>query len=158
MKLNVGCGSDIREGYVNLDYHNRNGADVVFNLKDIYSGNKLPFNNNSAKEIILYDVLEHMETPLPILRELYRVCEVGGMIKIKVPEGKWVWDNLDHKRQFSIRSFMVTNFDDYMQSGEKKVVVENIERYVLPSRNFLFKIARWVFGKTNLKIYYRRLK
>ena len=158
VKLNVGCGNDYKEGWINLDYHNKERADVVFDLNKIYSGGKLPFKDKSFDKIILYDVLEHMIEPLPILRELFRVCKIGGHIKIKVPEGSWVWDNMDHKRQFTRRGFMVTNFDDYLQSGENKVCIDYWKRYVLPSRNFIFKVARWLFRRTNLEICYKRLK
>ena len=83
MKLNLGCGTDVREGWTNLDNHNTNGADVVFDLDKIFEGEKLPFEDNTFEEIICYHVLHTFIYPFPIIQELIRVCKVGGIIDIK---------------------------------------------------------------------------
>ena len=155
-KLNVGCGTDYRMGWINLDFNKKFKADVYYDLNNIYSGRRLPFKDNYFNLIILYDVLEHFPEPLSILRELYRICKKGGIIEIKVPNGSWVWDNLDHKHQFFINSFNVINFDDYCSGGEKKVELIYKKLYVLPSKNLLFKIIRFFF-KNNAYVKYRKV-
>ena len=84
-KLNVGCGSDIRKGWINLDNHNTNGADIVFDLNDIYKGAKLPFKNNTFDYILANRVLHVFIDPVPILNELARVCKKRGEIEINTP-------------------------------------------------------------------------
>jgi len=155
--LNVGCGSDYKTSCVNLDFNKKFKADVYFDLNKIYSGKKLPFKDNTFDLIILYDVLEHFSSPLPILKELLRVCSSGGWLEIKVPLGSWVWDNLDHKHQFSINSFNVKNFDDYSGVGEQKVELVFKEVYTLPSKNSFNHLLRIIFNKTNLYLRYRKL-
>lgn len=153
MKLNLGCGIDYRRGWTNLDYDSKIKTDINFDINKLYQGSKLPFKDNYFDKVILYDVLEHFSDPLPILREVYRVCNIGGYIEIKVPEGDWTWDNLDHKRQFNYDSFNLVNFD-YQHDHKKNIEVIQIKRYVLPSR---FKLIRWILGKTNLHIIYRKM-
>lgn len=38
-KINVGCGKDIKpknEGWINLDQHNKHGAEVIFDLNKLF--------------------------------------------------------------------------------------------------------------------------
>jgi predicted SAM-dependent methyltransferase len=57
MKLNIGCGKKILEGYVNLDKIKLPGVDVVQDL------NKYPweFQDNTFDEIYADNVMEHLE-------------------------------------------------------------------------------------------------
>ena len=156
-KLNFGCGTDYKNGWVNLDFDGGVKTDVAFDINSIYQGNQIPFKDKTFDYIILYDVLEHFIDPLPILRELYRVCKVDGIINIKVPINSWVWDNPQHQRQFTQYSFDVKNFSQY-GSQEEEVELIYKKKYILPSRNLLFAWGRWVFKKHNLEIKFRRLK
>ncbi len=101
-KLNLGCGSDIRAGYVNVDIVELPGVDVVHDLSVL----PLPFADGSASEIICQDVLEHMEY-IPILEDLYRVLEPGGVLKIRVPHFTSRNNFVDptHQKYFSVETF-----------------------------------------------------
>jgi hypothetical protein len=83
MKLNLGCGSQILEGWVNVDKFGT--PDQVFDLETF----PWPWADNSVDEILLSHVLEHLgQTPLvfiTIMRELYRVCRDGASLHIRVP-------------------------------------------------------------------------
>jgi len=156
MKLNLGCGSDYKEGWINVDNDESVKPDVIFDITSIYSGKKLPYTDRTFRHIVIFDVLEHFQEPLPILREAFRLCQIGGIIEIKVPLGSWTWDNLDHKRLFTYNSFDLMNFD-YLHNHEKKVDIIYKKKYTLPSRNLLYKLFRILFNKTNLHIVYRRI-
>ena len=82
-RLNIGCGEDIKLGWTNLDNHKSNGANVVFDLEEIYQGKKLPFKDNTFDVVICHHVLHTFVYPLPIIQELIRVCNRGGIIDIK---------------------------------------------------------------------------
>jgi len=84
-KLNVGCGLDIRKGWSNLDNHKTNGANVVFDLNNIFNGKKMPFRDNTFDYILVSAVLHTFIDPIPILNELVRVCKKGGEIEVKTP-------------------------------------------------------------------------
>jgi len=84
-KLNVGCGLDIKKGWVNLDNHKTNGADTIFDLNKIYRGGKMPFKENTFDYVFVRAVIHTFIDPVPLLNELVRVCKKGGVIEIKTP-------------------------------------------------------------------------
>jgi SAM-dependent methyltransferase len=88
MKLNLGCGQNKKEGYVNVDKYDSFAPDVVWDL-EIFPW---PFESNSVDEIVLYHVLEHLgatvDTFLGIMKELYRVCKPDAQIFITVPHSR----------------------------------------------------------------------
>jgi SAM-dependent methyltransferase len=101
-RLNLGCGTDIRKGWVNLDQARLPGVDVVHDLSCL----PLPFADSEFTEICAKDVLEHLDY-IPLLRELHRVLRVGGALDVQVPHFTSAGNFIDptHKRQFSIRTF-----------------------------------------------------
>ena len=85
MKLNLGCGFNHLEGYLNVDQHPSTGADFVCNLETL----PWPWEDNSIEEIQLKHVLEHLgqqtEKHLDIIKEIYRVCKSEALVVIEVP-------------------------------------------------------------------------
>lgn len=96
MKLNLGCGSDIRKGYLNVD--NVNGPDIDF-LMDIEK--PFPFSDSSIDEIMASHVLEHTHRYASIIKECHRVLKPGGKLEVRVPYGinpdpfhlRFFWEN-----------------------------------------------------------------
>lgn len=101
-KLNLGCGTDIREGWVNLDSANIPGVDVVHNIQLL----PLPFGNNAFDEVLCNDILEHIDYP-PVLKDIHRILAPGGVVHIRVPHFTSKNNAIDpqHIRQFSIETF-----------------------------------------------------
>ncbi len=89
MKLNLGCGTDIRDGYLNVDVIKSMGVDVVCDISQ-----KLPFKNNSIDEIIAQDILEHFtrEQLIYTLREMSRVLKVESKLFIRIPNIDAIFD------------------------------------------------------------------
>jgi len=85
VKLNLGCGRDIRTGWVNVDSSPLFGADRIWDL----NVTPWPFADSVAEEVLLSHVLEHLgptaESYLTIIRELYRVCAHGAEVRILLP-------------------------------------------------------------------------
>jgi hypothetical protein len=83
MKLNLGCGLNKKPGFVNVDRHG--DPDLVWDLESF----PWPWPDNSANEIWLIHVLEHLGRDpaifIRIIQELYRVAAPGAAIKIVVP-------------------------------------------------------------------------
>jgi hypothetical protein len=83
LRLNLGCGMDRLDGYVNVDRFGE--PDLRHDLEVI----PWPWLDDSVGEIILDHVLEHLgQNPtvfLEIMKELYRVCHDGATIRIVVP-------------------------------------------------------------------------
>ncbi len=82
MKLHLGCGKNIKEGWVNMDVVNY-GQEVV---RDIRRG--IPFNNETFDEIYAQHFIEHVpsgDDTIFLINELYRVLKPGGILKFEVP-------------------------------------------------------------------------
>ena len=81
LKLNLGCGRDIRVGFVNVDMHSSPGVDLVCDVVH------LPMDDGTVDEIIANDILEHFpfSQTIEILKEWRRVLADNGSISIRVP-------------------------------------------------------------------------
>lgn len=84
MKLNLGCGRDIRAGYINIDLHEGSGVDLIYDLSKL----PWPFDSGSAEEIMMLDFLEHFpyRDTKKILLECWRVLSPEGRVVIQVPD------------------------------------------------------------------------
>lgn len=84
MKLNLGCGTNIRPGWLNLDARKMSGVDVVHEL---HPDKPLPFADNTFDELVARDFLEHFKKndTGKLLRDWYRVLKPNGCILIAVP-------------------------------------------------------------------------
>ena len=81
-KLNLGCGYDIRPGYLNVDVNDFHKPDLV---GDITNLRELP--SDYFDEVVAQDVLEHiprMQVPQS-LREWHRLVGAGGYLLLRVP-------------------------------------------------------------------------
>jgi SAM-dependent methyltransferase len=99
VRLNLGCGTDVREGFVNLDHIALPGVDVVHDL----STGTLPFEDGVFDEVICKDVLEHLDY-VPVLREVHRVMRPGGLLHVESPHFTSIAVPLDptHRTAFSV--------------------------------------------------------
>lgn len=86
MKLNLGCGRNIMEGWVNIDGVASPGVDLVWNLDEQHML-RLPYEDDSVDELLLSHVIEHLHYPLPLMQELHRVAKPGAIITIRCPYG-----------------------------------------------------------------------
>lgn len=84
MRLNLGCGRDIRPGWVNVDSVPLPGVDHVadFDHKPV-----LPVADDSVAYSEGSHVIEHLAAPLPFMEELWRVTEPGGRAVFRCPYG-----------------------------------------------------------------------
>lgn len=83
MKLNLGCGNKILEGWTNVDLNPK--ADVVHDIRSLPM-----FEDNSADVILASHVIEHFfywEVPA-ILAEWFRILKPGGLMYIECPDIK----------------------------------------------------------------------
>lgn len=104
IRLNLGSGANPRPGWLNVDVAGAASPDLVF---DITQPN-WPLPDNSACEVELSHVLEHTGVGFEtVIKELYRVCNDGAMVRIKVPHPRHDWFSSDptHNRALLPASF-----------------------------------------------------
>lgn len=117
MKINLGAGNDIKEGYVNLDCFKLPGIDIVHDLNVL----PLPFKDNSVDEVYAKDVLEHVDY-IPLLKDLHRIMKPGATLVAFVPH--WTSCNQftdpQHRNFFAVRTFQFFCSDKvYMKSVDR---------------------------------------
>ena len=101
--LDLGCGKKKRPGAIGVDYSDRHNADVIHDLNSF----PYPFKDNEFDEIYLDNVLEHLNDPIRVMEEVYRISSFGGQVKIIVPYFRSLYAFIDptHKHFFTVDSF-----------------------------------------------------
>lgn len=61
----------------------------------------LPFPDGEFDGAVLDNVLEHLESPAPLLAEIHRVLRAGGTFVVGVPGERGFACDSDHKRHYS---------------------------------------------------------
>jgi SAM-dependent methyltransferase len=158
MKLDVGCGLEVKDGFVGLDKVKYNsGVKYVVDLEK----EKLPFKDNSVDEIWCCHVLEHLINPLDVIKEFHRVLKCGGKVVIQVPHFSSRNAKVPcHKNFWNLDSDRIIS--GYQESGLKWGSIEKVFRFG-KSRSFWFVhsfIFDWVikrfpvFYESNLYFFY----
>lgn len=95
-KLNLGCGADIREDYLNVDGYAYEGVDVVTDIT------KLTFPSESFSEILAKDVLEHLTfvDAKKLLRDCYDWLKPNGTIMLHVQNLPYLASHLCRNEDF----------------------------------------------------------
>lgn len=103
MKINLGAGNDIRDGYINHDITMLPGIDVVHDLNVF----PWPWEDGSVDVILARDVIEHLDNFMKVMEEMYRVLRPGGLINMKVPYWNSISRHADptHTRGFHELTF-----------------------------------------------------
>ncbi len=103
MKIDLGCGQKKREGYIGVDILNVPGVDVIHDLNVF----PYPFRDNIAEEIWMDNVLEHLNDPVKVMEEVYRISCNNARIVISVPYFRSFYAVIDptHKHLFGVYWF-----------------------------------------------------
>ncbi|MFX0106324.1 MAG: methyltransferase domain-containing protein [Candidatus Hodarchaeota archaeon] len=138
-KLNLGCGNDIKKGWINLDVYSGPGIDIVHNLNDL----PLPFSDEEFELILCTDVLEHVNY-FPLMNELHRILKKKGAIKIKVPHfsSKTNYGDPTHKHQFSFATF------DYFVRESKYAYKRDVKLFSTIKVRIIFEKFNNIFLRT----------
>ena len=81
LKLHVGCGNDIKPGYINIDQFSPR-ADLKISIRE------LNYPDNSVERIEGYMVLEHLHPneARAFVRKAYRMLEPSGVLILECPD------------------------------------------------------------------------
>jgi len=85
VRLHLGCGSRLFDGYVNVDgdYMSHNPNVTLHNITSEY-----PVPDNSVDEILSVHVIEHIsrEQVPPMFQEWYRILKPNGSVAVEWPD------------------------------------------------------------------------
>jgi SAM-dependent methyltransferase len=80
----------------------------------------------------IFDVLEHIEDPIPLLADIYESLAPGGSLLVTVPAGMWLWGDLDdalgHFRRYNPKRLV----EDCVSVGFRSQSVEYLYLSLVP--------------------------
>ena len=128
-KLNLGCGDDYKEGWINVDRDSKK-ADINLDLNKI----PYPFEDNQFKEIKMSSILEHLNNPEMIMKEVHRIARPNAEIYIRVPHFSSIncWADIEHKRGYSIMVFRSKNLTDKFRVTYEFIEVPRSKFFIIP--------------------------
>ena len=142
-RLNLGCGKDYKEGWMNIDVNDVK-KDVSHDLNKI----PYPFKKSYFDEVYMKMILEHLNDPLGVLKEIVRISKDNAKISIIVPHAFSYASKTDlqHKTNFTENSFSEELLEEY-----------NLKELKLVRKEFLFPNNKWkkyIPLKKYLKIFF----
>jgi SAM-dependent methyltransferase len=83
VKLDLGCGTQKKEGYIGVDSRAFDGVDVVCNL----GADAWPWQDDTVDDVHCSHMVEHLTAPerIHFVNELYRVLRKGAKAQIITP-------------------------------------------------------------------------
>lgn len=86
-KLQIGCGSNILEGWLNTDL---NGTETIAYLD---AGERFPIESGTFDFVYSEHLFEHLkvEQQLNMLKESYRILKKGGLMRIATPSLEFLY-------------------------------------------------------------------
>jgi predicted SAM-dependent methyltransferase len=108
-KLNLGSGTDLRDGFVNIDLID--AADLQIDLEEIGKSKRLPYPDNSVELTLCSHILEHLHNFKDLMNELHRVTKSNGIVTVFVPmyPSKQAFQDPTHVRFFTDDTFSYLN-------------------------------------------------
>jgi SAM-dependent methyltransferase len=169
--LDVGCGSawlaDDFDHYTGVDSSPeavQRAAELGRKVVHANVEDGLPFTDACFDAAIVKDVLEHVEDPARVVREVWRVVKPGGRVFASSPDAqRWVWDDYTHRRPFTRRAYRLLFRDagfEVERLGYESVLrgVGVISGWTRRKRRpLLFRVlAWWPFARRNIWLLARR--
>ena len=143
-KLNLGCGRDLRKGYINVDMNGK--ADVNWNLDKF----PYPFKDNTFDEILALNIIEHLNNPNEAILEINRIAKNGCKLCINGPyvSNPATWWDLTHKRPFNVNSFDRYKIDQKYGNSYDNYKILNINKMILSTgRLWRYLGVEWLINK-----------
>ncbi len=101
--LNLGAGKKRRSDAVNVDLVANTNPELVWNLNQT----PWPLPSDHFREVLAFDVLEHLEDVISAMEEIHRICVPGAIVRITLPHFSCAnaFTDPTHRHYFSWFSF-----------------------------------------------------
>lgn len=126
-KINLGCGIEKYENFINVDKEELFKPDEVVDLNDT----KWPWKDNEFCYISAKNILQFLESDVNALKEMYRISENGATWEIKIPNPMSVLSDseIGTKRKFSLNYFLNLDQKNLMDENIVKNNINNLFAY-----------------------------
>lgn len=157
VRVNLGCGRDVRDGWLNIDQFHSEGSDRPDLLCD-FDTERVPLEDDSVDYVELIHVIEHLRNPLHVMEEVHRILKPNGMVHIACPHGSSddAFEDPTHVRQYFPGSFLYFAQPTYWRADygyRGDFDIERVELWVpkgvtmihtIVSRNQVFEMKAWL--------------
>jgi SAM-dependent methyltransferase len=101
--LDIGCGRNKAKGAIGMDRVKLDGVDIVQDLNAL----PYPFADNEFDEVRAIHVIEHLDSVVKAMEEIYRILKPGGRAIIITPHysDSQSWNDPTHKWHLTSYSF-----------------------------------------------------
>lgn len=127
MKLNLACGREIKEAFINVDRNDPEGnLDVVMDLRK-----RFPWNFTSIDYIYSEHFLEHLNwfEGKCFLIQCFEVLKIGGTLRLVIPDYKKIFRcYLNHDHAFFDVFRKSLNHEDYPYYYNMFYYPENVDK------------------------------
>ncbi len=97
-KLNLGAAGRKIEGYINVDWLSLVKPDVEHNLNVF----PYPFKDNQFDEVLTNHIIEHLDRPFDVMKEIHRICKPGGKVIVRAPHFSRAMGHPEHFHGFDV--------------------------------------------------------
>lgn len=140
-KLNLGCGKDIKENYINQDFFNFPGVEDVFDFNKY----PWPYKDNSFEDIRIINCLHCANNLIDFMNEIHRISKPNAKITIQVQFFLSTESANDPYTKIAINFnsfniFLASDKSYYSHNAKFKI----IKRKWIFSENKFLKIFNWL--------------
>lgn len=114
MKLHLGCGKNLKEGYINIDAFVESEGIENYDIFD------LPYEDGTVDEILTEHMIEHIKfaDEEKFWRESYRVLKKGGKLVCETPDLEWLCEAFIRNKDEFTDFYKVGAMDHYFGNGK----------------------------------------
>lgn len=142
LKVNLGCGTDIKDGWLNVDRVKTSDEVLVWDLNVF----PYPIEGGSANEMQAIDVMEHLPAVIPFIEECHRILTKGGTLYLQTPryDADFLWIDPTHIRGFHEQSMDFFDPDKYYgkTTGFYTPCKFRVESEILSNKNLRFWMTK----------------
>lgn len=122
-KINVGCGWECREGWLNVD-NTQKPQKVNYPITPMDATVTWPYEDNYFEAVLSEHMIEHLPEPKGFffLKEAYRTLKVNGVIRVSCPERKFAEDLPGNDSHPFVMAYAKKIFKREARSGDANLI------------------------------------